>query len=359
MEDLSYENIDPTRFRAELVGFEESPQYKQEGFFIFSNLREGQRTLRVSGMRFQPETLAVTVPARTSSPLFVHLQGDDELIVIVRSRDDAPDSNGRRSVQFDPVILTRTIRAGAVVLSNSLPPGTEARLATTLEAGTVTSARLENADAIAADSIIRIIRNQSIRVKFDPYYIFQAPPTRIVGKVTSQSSENALRGARVRVTHLNGSEITGNDISGAEVFTGRNVGDSTIVLGTEKDISAVTNEKGDYNLYFSNELVGSLTITDETLENLETEGVPEEVRTRLRDLRDQVFRGQQRFLLAVREALGEEDASRYGSQIQEHAESFIRNVTVEAVLEGYATDSRTELISTGQRRVVDFALAAA
>jgi hypothetical protein len=144
-----------------------------------------------------------------------------------------------------------------------------------------------------------------------------------------------------------------------EIFTGVDVNGNTIVLGAEKDISTLTNEKGDYNLYFSNEAMASLKITNQTLANLESEGVPEDVRTKVGSLKDQLFRGQERFLVALRGTLGEADARKHGPLIQALAESFIRNLSLDATLEGYEVESKTESINTGQRKVIDFELTGA
>src|SRR5256884_5895362 len=42
IEDVAYENINPSRFQAELIGWGSIPQYKQDGFFVFSGLRRSE-----------------------------------------------------------------------------------------------------------------------------------------------------------------------------------------------------------------------------------------------------------------------------------------------------------------------------
>jgi hypothetical protein len=219
---------------------------------------------------------------------------------------------------------------------------------------------MENGDGLDQGSVVRIIRDNSIRMKYDPYYSFVSPITRVVGKVVPlQNPAAPLAGARVRVTKINDTDITPNDVHGVEIFTGVDVNGNTIVLGAEKDISTLTNEKGDYNLYFSNETMASLKITDQTLANLDSEGVPEDVRTKVGSLIDQLFRGQERFLAALRGTLGEADARKHGRLIQSRAESFISNLSLDATLKGYEVESKTESINTGQRKVIDFELAEA
>jgi hypothetical protein len=311
--------------------------------------------LKITGERLQSRVLDVVILAQV--PVLLDSLGDNELIVIARSIEDVIGNNGVKKISFDPVILTKQIRAGARVVSNGLlPPGSSARLVATLEPGIVSSARVENANGLAANSIVRIIRDRSIRMNFDPYYSFVSPITRIVGKVVSQQNPaTPLAGAQVRLTRLNGAAITPNDVQGVGIFTGVDTSGNTIVLGTEKDVSARTNEKGDYNLYFSNETLASFKITDKTLEALESANVPEEVRKKLGNL-TKIFRGQERFLVALRETIGNENITKYQSLILEHSENFIRNLTLEVTLAGFNPASKSIPISTAQRKVIDFEL---
>jgi hypothetical protein len=373
VEDLAYENIDPARFQAELVGRAETPVYKREGFFVFSNLARGQYILKITGQRFQPEIIQALLPAApavpvedglegevSTAPLFLDSRGDNELIVVVRTTEDVGGNNGGQRINFDPVILNKEIRAGARVFSSGLPADSFATLAATLESGEISSARIENAEGIEENSIIRIVRDASVRMKFDSYYLFPSPITRIVGKVVSERTpETSLAGARVRITGINDSVVTRTEVGGVGIFTGLNTSGNVIVLGAEKDISAVTNEKGDYNIYFSNETMASFRITDQTLTDLEAAGVPVEARAGLESLRNRFFRGLERFGVALRETLGDDDARRYGALIQALAENFIRTVSIDAALEGYEVASRTEPISTGQRKTINFRLARA
>lgn len=365
IEDVVYENIDPSRFRAELTGRGATPQYKHDGFFVFSDLREGIYTLKITGERLQPATLDVAVPAQAH--LFLESRGDNELVVIVRQVEDDGEDAGSKKITFDPVILAKQIRAGARVVSNDLPADPPARLAATLDASEVSTARVENADGLAADSIVRIIRDSSIRMNLDPYYTFASSMTRVVGRVVSQENpDRPLAGARVRVTSLNGAAVTENDVHGVPIFTGVDAGGKSVVLGAEKDVSAVTNERGDYHLYFSNETLAGYLITDATLQELEAAGVPEKVREVLSDsaLKEKVFRGLERFLAAVGEEMGRGGVSkevllRHQPLILQHSEGFVRNLTLEATLAGFDPASKLEPITTAQRKVVNFELARA
>lgn len=359
VEDLIFEDINPVRFRAELLGTEKAPEYKQEGFFVFSDLSEGDYTLRISGERFQPETISVGIPLpaiNPKQPPILDSRGDDELIVIVRNVENNDGNNGGKKITFDPVILTKQIRAGSRVVSNSLPEDPPEKLIEGLQPGSVSLVKVENANGLAAGSVIRIIRDRSIRMNFDPYYLFASPTTRVVGKVVLQQDPRIpLAGAQVRLTGINDTAITSDDVRGVAVFKGVDTNGNAIVLGAEKDISVTTNEKGDYNLYFSNETLASFKITDDTLAALESAGVPEDTRNKLGTL-DKAFRGSERFLVALRETIGDENANKYASLIRTHSENFIQNLTLDVALAGFEPASKTEPIGTGQRKVVDFQL---
>ena len=354
-----------------MVDREKMPEYKQEGFFIFSDLREGDYTLKITGERFQPITLKVVIPPQVVEPphrpVLLAPRGDNELIVVVRA---IADENGEKKITFDPVILTKEIRAGARVVSNILSPDPPATLAATLEVGEISSARLKDANALVVGAIVpiaRIIRDESIRLNFDPYYSFASPITRVVGKVVSkQNPATPLAGAQVRVTRINDKAINSTDVRGVMVFTGQDISEKAIVLGTEKDISSLTNREGHYNLYFSNETLGSFKITDKTLDALKADGVPDKVINGLikpESLKDKFFRRRESFLAAVREKIKEElkDVKeelrdRYIQLVLKHSENFIRKLTLEATLAGFKPATTEAVINTGERKPVDFQL---
>lgn len=362
VEDLVFENVSPSRFRAELVGGWPAPQYKPEGFFVFSGLREGDYTVRITGERLQTATVAVTVPAQTH--VFLDSRGDNELVVIARAVDNDDESPAGRKITFDPVILTKQIRAGARVLSEDVAGDPPSTLLAPLDVGEVSVARVENGAGLAQGSIVRVVRDRSIRMNPDPYYIFAAPVTRVVGRVVSkQNPARPLAGARVAVTGVNGAAVTANDVRGVGIFTGVDAGGRSIVLGAEKDISALTNERGDYNLYFSNETLAGYRVTDAAVQALDAAGVPQDVLDVLDGaaLKDKLFRGFERFRAALREAMvsegvGDDKLLKHQPLILAESEAFIRELTLEVTLAGFDPASKLQPINTAQRRVVDFEL---
>jgi hypothetical protein len=267
IEDLIYESLNPGQFKVEVMNMKKLPQYKNGGFFVFSDLRPGTYTFKISGDRFQPQEFNVTIPLDTlvfdSIPVFdsfpdidlipiFNQPGDNELIVIAETVNGSS-----RKITFDPVILKKKIKAGALVLAQ----GSSARLASDLDSGKVENATLNTVIGLAADSIVRIIRDKSIRLKFDPYYQFPFELTRIVGKVVfADDPEIPLEGVRVRLTQVNGTNVKLTDVAGASIVT-TEIGGVKVVLGTEKDMVTFTNQKGDYHFYFKQgQLGGSVTL---------------------------------------------------------------------------------------------------
>jgi hypothetical protein len=248
IEDLNYEGLSPQRFVAELKGMSQEPQYKEGGFFVFSNLRPGAYTALLSGQGFQPQEHRVEL---LSSPLTLGQPGDDELIVVVNS------VNGEK-ILFDEVILNREIRAGAKVIAQGLT----SELAQTLEIGKVKEARLKSVTGLNAGALARIVRGDAIRLRFNPYHRIPSEPLRVVGRVTAGAAQGTpLARAQVRITLINDQAIVLTDVGDAKIET-VTLNTKKIILGSQADITTLTNEQGDYNFYFG----GSDFLTKLTLE---------------------------------------------------------------------------------------------
>jgi hypothetical protein len=272
IEDVTYEALSPRQYHVQLLGVKRLPQYKEGGFFVFSDLRSGVYGLRIVGAGFQSQEYAVTMPLEPimlhspplldSPPLFevspvvealpiFEQPGENELVSIINTIDSSGDE-----ITFNPVILRKEIRAGALVLA----PGFATRLRATLDVGRVTRARLGAITGLTTDSVVRIIRARSIRLKFDPYHPVPFPHTRIVGKVVRQETpEVPLPGAQVRLTRVNGANVVLHEVVGARVATVV-VGATESVLGTERDVVTFTNNQGDYNLYFTGDFFADVSL---------------------------------------------------------------------------------------------------
>jgi hypothetical protein len=249
IEDLSHEGVDPQRLRVELVGLDRSAWYKPGGFFCFNELPPGRYRVLVSGERFQPQEFSVAVPP--DDPLLGRA-GDDELIVVVKTVNSSDNK-----VTFDPVNIRRAVRAGSTARAS----GFTSKLAAALEPGRVSAAKLEGVQGLNAGAVLRLVRGQAIRLKFDPY--FQAPPglTVVAGRVGHKEIEGlALPGAQVRLKKVNGADVQTAAVAGVAVATVE-IGGKKVVLGTDLDVRAFTNGKGDFSLYFNRGDINAVTLS--------------------------------------------------------------------------------------------------
>ncbi|HEX8146403.1 MAG TPA: hypothetical protein VF591_04290 [Pyrinomonadaceae bacterium] len=249
IEDLSYAGVDPQRLRVEIVGLDRPAWYKEGGFFAFNEVPPGQYRVLISGERLQPQEFDVALPL--ADPLLGRA-GDDELFVVVRT---VSASDGK--ITFDPVVIRKAVRAGAAARA----AGFTSKLAAALEPGKVSGAKLESVQGLAVGAVLRLVRGVAIRMKFDPY--FRPPPgwTQLVGRVEHKNLPGrALPGAQVRIRKVNGVDVQTAGVAGVSVATVEIAG-KQVVLGTDRDVKAVTNGKGDYCLYFNRGDITAVTLT--------------------------------------------------------------------------------------------------
>lgn len=249
IEDLSYRGVGPQSLRVELLGVARPAQFKEGGFFAFHDLPAGAYKVRISAERLQPQEFDVVVPL---DDRMLGRAGDDELVVIVKT---ASASDGK--VTFDPVVLTKAIRAGSAVRAQGLTT----KLAAPLDPGKVSTAKLASAQGLDAGAILRFIRGKAVRLKFDPY--FQSPPglTFIVGRVEQKGLPGvALPGVKVRLLKVNGVGVATTGVAGARIAT-VDIAGKKVVLGTEGDVQSFTNSRGDYSIYFSRSDITSVVLS--------------------------------------------------------------------------------------------------
>jgi hypothetical protein len=249
IEDLSYEGVEPQRLRVEIVGVERRAWYKEGGFYCFNEVPPGQYRVLISGERLQPQEFNVTLPL--AEPLLGRA-GDDELFVVVKTLSA---SDGK--ITFDPVVIRRAIRAGAAARA----AGFNSKLAATLEPGKVSGAKLESVQGLSVGAVLRLVRGVAVRLKFDPY--FRPPPgwTLLVGRVEHKNRPGlALPGAQVRLKKVNNVDVQTGGVAGVAVAT-VDIAGKKVVLGTDGDVKAVTNSKGDFCLYFNRSDITAVTLS--------------------------------------------------------------------------------------------------
>ena len=249
IEDLTYVPLSVGRFEARLLDVKKAAQYKPGGYFVFSDLRPGDYTLEISGERFQTQQHPVRIPVASGqgeAPLFAQ-PGDNEFVVIAKAVNNNGNNGAGPRIQFDPVILPQPIRVGARVVAQ----GFAAHLTADLEAGRVFQARLDSVNGLAADSLVRIVRDDSVRLKFDPYYRLPIGVTSVVGKVVLEiAPEIPVEGAQVSLKKVNDAVVVWKKVGEVRIATVK-VDEKAVVLGAEQDVQTATNARGDYTLYFN------------------------------------------------------------------------------------------------------------
>ncbi len=258
IEDLVYEPLDPGTYTAEIVNTTTSPYYKPGGLFVFPNVPAGSASLQLGGGNFQDQQYTVTVPA--IAPPFSEA-GANDLIVIVTALN-----GGGNNISFNPVIMTSGISSGAAVLAS----GVSTTLSSTLEPGQVSQAKLASLGTLAVGSIVRIVRNPGLRLKYSPYYTFPNPVTQIIGGVTAGNSGIGLTGVQMTLVSVAGNPVTLTNVAGANVAT-LATASGTIVLGTARDVTSLTNSNGDYHFYFDLDQPAGSTVVQAALAGFTTQ----------------------------------------------------------------------------------------
>jgi hypothetical protein len=257
IEDLVYEPLDPGSYTAQFLGTLARPYYKPGGLFAFADIAVGPATLRVGGSNFQDQDYSVTVPG-ISPPFFE--AGANDLIVIVSAL------NGSNNISFSPVIVSSGIASGAAVLAN----GFTSTLASELDPGLVTRAKLASLGTLAVGDVVRIVRNPALRLKYNPYYIFSNPVTQIIGRVTAGASGIGIAGVQMNLVSIGGNPVNLTNVAGANVATVA-VGTGTIVLGTSRDVTTLTNGNGDYHFYFDFDQPAGSTVVQASVAGYQTQ----------------------------------------------------------------------------------------
>jgi hypothetical protein len=238
VEDLDFAPLDPGTYTAQLSSTSATPYYKPGGFFVFVDIPAGSNTLQIGGGDFQEQSYTVSIPG--ISPPFYE-EGANDLIVIVTALN-----GGTSNITFAPIVIATGIDSGATVEAN----GFSTTLATELDPGQITQAKLTTLGTLAVGSIVRIVRNPALRLKYSPYYSFPNPVTQIIGTVTAGTSGIGLEGVQMSLVSVAGTPVNLSAVGAANVAT-LVTGTGTIVLGTSRDVTTLTNSNGDFHFYFN------------------------------------------------------------------------------------------------------------
>jgi hypothetical protein len=231
--------------------------YKQDGHFVFSDVAPSATAyaFRLLDGLYQGRQFNKALP--TTTPVEIAYDGEDEIYVFAKLVNPAT-----KQVSFDAIPFLPRIRAGARVLAEG---GLSTTLAQDLAGVDVTTAVLTSVAGLGTGQLMRIIRSRCLRAKAGPYYPFPAGTTVLLLKVVEDSpAETPLPAATARVQQVNGTALSSTTV-GAAVLRHVAVGGApprTLVLGTDADLEAITEARGNAVFYVSGQFaLTSLQLT--------------------------------------------------------------------------------------------------
>jgi hypothetical protein len=219
--------------------------YKQDGHFVFSDLAPSATayTFRMLDGLYQGRQFSKALP--TTAPVEIGYDGEDEIYLFTKAVNPVP-----KQVTFDAIPFLPLIRAGATVLAEG---GFSTTLAEDLAGVDVTTAVLTSVVGLSGGKLMRIIRSRCLRAKAGPYYPFPAGTTVLRLKVVEDSpDETPLPAATARLQQVNATVLSSTTVD-AVVLRHVALGGlppQALVLGTDADLDAVTESRGNAVFYF-------------------------------------------------------------------------------------------------------------
>ena len=216
--------------------------YKRDGHFTFADVAPSPtlRAFRLLDGLYQGRQFAKALP--TTAPVEIAFEGEDEIYVFAKTINPAT-----KQITFDAIPFLPPIRRGAVVLAEG---GLSTTLAEDLAGVDATTAVLASVAGLAAGELVRIVRSRCLRGKAGPYYPFPAGVTLLRLRVVEDSAEEPpLLGAKIHVAQVNGVSPSSTTVGGV-VLRHLSVATLEPVLGTDADLDAFTEARGNAVFYF-------------------------------------------------------------------------------------------------------------
>jgi hypothetical protein len=240
-DDLTRDVIPGGWFDASLVATGRRALRKDDGYFVFTDLKPAMGAYEVSvrARYYQRRTLSATIPTTTAVQLAN--PGEDELFVVVTG----VDASARR-VSFDPLPFVPTIRSGANVFG---PDPFVATLDEPLEGSEVDFGILNTVAGLAIGAILRVVRSTNVILQPGPYYPFDADTTLVVIKVVEDTAgDPPIEGAAIVIDQINSGALSTTTIGGLPLHTFALAG-KLMLLGPDRGRQTITNERGDAVFY--------------------------------------------------------------------------------------------------------------
>jgi hypothetical protein len=242
-DDLTRDVVSGRAFDAVLSATGQRALRKDDGYFVFTDLAPSATDyeILVSARSYQRRTLAINLP--TALAVEVAYPGEDELCVIVTG----VDAESRR-VSFEKLPFVPTIRAGSGVFG---PGDFTATLDAPLEGSEVEFAILSSVVGLGDGALLRFVRSTNLILQPGPYYPFEANTTLVVLKaVGSTAGDPPVGDATITIDQVNAVALTTTLVGGLNLHTVTLAGSPTLLLGPDRAIQTVTNERGDALFYF-------------------------------------------------------------------------------------------------------------
>lgn len=254
--------ISKREFKVMLIDYPKEPVYKTDGYFVFSDIFPSslEYEFLVQGDKYDQRLLRSKIspgdPSVSLEVLELNYPGEDELYVYATHVN-----NGQKKVSFTTQPFIPTIQAGSLVIGQD---GFTGVLAETLEGCDKDFAILRSVAELNNETFLRLVRSHSITLQPNPYYSFPSDTTIVSLKIRTDSlGQSVIPDARLEILEVNDMPLLTSDVGDLTLKSVRLDGTpkSTLVLGTEKDITRISNRNGAAVFYFpSKTLVEKLLI---------------------------------------------------------------------------------------------------
>ena len=256
-DELSRSDISKGSFQVSLQGSAKNPQFKEDGFFVFADLRPSPPAyvMTATSSIYQDKSFAASSLANAMVEL--SFPGEDELIVIVTNIDA-----GQRRVSFNNIAFLPSISEGATVIG---PGGFSETLTETLEGTDVDFALLSSVAGLNDGDALRILRSRRMLLRPGPYYQFPAGTTLLALTVVENGpGAEPVAGAQIQITQVNAQPVTAVNVGGVNLNRAQLPGPPPVplLLGPAAAVIARSNIRGHAIFYYpQNSPITALTIS--------------------------------------------------------------------------------------------------
>lgn len=248
VDDLTREVIPYKAFQVSINGIKKQPLYKEDGYFVFSDIEESDDEYEFHLTSKHYQTRIIKKNLITDSPVELTYDGEDELYVFIKGVQDSTE----KKVTFNKIAFLKTIPEGSLVIGQG---GFSSKLTETIEGEDVEFAILESVSGLSAGKILRFIRSNNMVMRASSYYPFEKETTLLSLKfIEDDPAETPITTVKVEIKKVNDLPIVSVPIGTLEIKTVTLAGQE-LVLGTVNDITTYSNPRGDCIFYYSPDTV--------------------------------------------------------------------------------------------------------